>query len=392
MKSTFFHDGPTYIDSNGNYYACVLNDEIIDRYFSISSNFTMVVRLRLIKGTNLTSYDKITHKNTNVVEIPNLATLKGILFKRKEAKQITKREIQNTDFLIIRLPSIIGLYAIRYAKKYKKPYIVEVVGCPIDALWNHSLKGKFIAHIMSLLTRNAIINAPYVIYVSRRFLQDRYPTKGVQISCPDVILDEPKLEVLNKRIDRIITLNNRKTIILGLIGSLDVNYRGHKTAIKAISILKKMNIHCKLKFLGAGNKEKWYQIAKKYDVENNVEFCGTLPSGEPVFQWIDDIDIMIMPTKAETLGRAIIEAMSRGCPVLGSLETAIPEQIGSDCLFRADDFETLAILIKDMVEDIDYMKYCAQENFYRSFKYSNSHLNKKRNNFYLQFINTFIKK
>jgi glycosyltransferase involved in cell wall biosynthesis len=389
LKTAFFHDGPTYIDSKGNYYACVLNDTIINRYFAIADEFTMVLRLKLIEDKSVGGYDEISHKNVNVVEIPNLISFKGILNGRKKAKEIAKKEVQNSDFIIVRLPSLIGVYAVKFAKKYNKPYFIEMVGCPIDALWNHSLKGKLFLPILWFLTRFTIINAPYVLYVSRKYLQKRYPTKGIEVACPDIILDQPKHEILTKRIEKILDLNRRENIILGLIGSLDVNYRGHETAIKAVSLLKKKNINCKLKFLGSGNKETWIKLIKKYDVEENIEFCGALPSGEPVFEWIDNIDILVMPTKAETLGRAIIEAMSRGCPVLGSLGTAIPEQLGDDCLFNANDFYTLANLIESMIRDLDYMTYCAQENYYRSFKYTNSHLDKKRNKFYKDFMSKY---
>ena len=134
--------------------------------------------------------------------------------------------------------------------------------------------------------------------------------------------------------------------------------------------------------MGGGSKKNWIEYSRKYDVENSVIYSGTLPSGEPVLNWIDEMDILIMPTQAETLGRAIIEAMSRACPVLGSVETAIGEQIGSDCLFYAEDYIRLASLIKRMINDTDYMRYCAYENFYRSFKYSNKQTDKIRNEFF----------
>ena len=61
-----------------------------------------------------------------------------------------------------------------------------------------------------------------------------------------------------------------------------------------------------------------------------------------MFEWIDNLDILVMPTLAESLGRAVIEAMSRGCPVIGSIETALPEQIGSDCITYARNADSIA--------------------------------------------------
>ena len=39
-----------------------------------------------------------------------------------------------------------------------------------------------------------------------------------------------------------------------------------------------------------------------------------------VYAWMDDLDVFLMPSLQETLGRALVEAMSRGCPALGSRE------------------------------------------------------------------------
>jgi hypothetical protein len=37
-------------------------------------------------------------------------------------------------------------------------------------------------------TRKAVINAPYVLYVTNEFLQRRYPANGRHIGCSDVSL------------------------------------------------------------------------------------------------------------------------------------------------------------------------------------------------------------
>ena len=38
-----------------------------------------------------------------------------------------------------------------------------------------------------------------------------------------------------------------------------------------------------------------------------------------------------------------------------------------------------------MISDKSYMEYCAQENFYRSYKYSNAETDRIRNAFYKEF-------
>ena len=83
--------------------------------------------------------------------------------------------------LIIRLPSILGLYSIYLANKIKKPYVIELVGCPWGAYWNMGLSKKMIAPMMKYFTQKAIYNSKYTVYVTEKYLQKKYPTKGKSI-------------------------------------------------------------------------------------------------------------------------------------------------------------------------------------------------------------------
>lgn len=372
MKVLFAHDHK-FRKIEGDYYSIGgLSNDVLSRYVNNFGTVNVIARV-IPKQVTDRNLSQITNKKVSI-------------FDSKDKSYSIKRLVSESDIVIARLPSALGMRAIWYAEKSKKPYFIEMVGDPWTSLWYYgNLKGKIAAPIITILNKILVKRSKYVIYVSRRFLQDRYPTKGYSVGCSDAVLDMPQKEILEKRIQKI---NMDENIILGLIGSLAVDYRGHGTVIKAVSELKKRGINCKVHFLGGGSKEKWEKVANEYGVTESVEYCGTLPSGEPVLEWIDNVDILTMPTLQETLGRAIIEAMSRGCPVIGSIETAIGEQIGSDCLCKAKDYISLANMVERMIKDRDYMKYCAQENFYRSFKYTNDQTDRIRNAFFEYFLSS----
>ena len=67
---------------------------------------------------------------------------------------------------------------------------MEVVGCPWDAYWNYSLKGKIVAPFATYMMKRRVKSAPFVLYVTNKFLQKRYPTKGKKINCSNVELAE----------------------------------------------------------------------------------------------------------------------------------------------------------------------------------------------------------
>ena len=174
-----------------------------------------------------------------------------------------KEEVKKSDFCIIRLPSFIGTIALHYAIKEQKKYLVELVGCPWDSFWNYgNLQGKIVAPIMYGITRYYVSKAINVIYVSNEFLQRRYPNRHCSIGCSDVNLLYIDDNILLKRLKKINSKNKDDKYNIGLIGSLNVKYKGHATAIKAISYLKNKNIE--LHFLGGGKFDNWKRLAKKW--------------------------------------------------------------------------------------------------------------------------------
>ncbi|HOA81142.1 MAG TPA: glycosyl transferase, partial [Defluviitaleaceae bacterium] len=186
LNGSFFHDGPVYLDDKGNIYDFSLTDQVLSRYLSVVDPLNIIIRIKIITDIKQTKFSQINHKNINIIPVPNLLSVKGQLFNKKKAQKIIENNVQKSDVIFARLPSITGYYAIKYAKKYSKRYLIELVGCPWDALWNHSWKGKLVAPFMWYVTKKMVKNAPYVLYVTNDFLQRRYPSTGRTINCSDV--------------------------------------------------------------------------------------------------------------------------------------------------------------------------------------------------------------
>lgn len=320
------------------------------------------------------------HENADI----KLSLYPAALSLRQKAK-IIKEEVRRAEAVSIKLTITDAIIAGLYALRFKKPFVVESAGSAFDSLWSHggSILYKIAAIPVELLIRWLHRKAKYIIYVSRHFLQKKYPSRARQIGCPDVVLSLPETDVLERRLDRI--QHHDGPYILGLVGATQAEYRGHDTLIKAAKCLLDRGYDVRVAFLGGGTRDKQrMDCAQKYGVSDRIEFCGKLPH-DRVGDWIDSIDVLVMPTLQETLGRAIIEAMSRGCPVVGSSETAIREQLGDDCIVSARDVSGIADVIENMISNIDYASACAKENFFRSFKYVSSYTNNIRKKFYSDF-------
>ena len=258
-----------------------------------------------------------------------------------------------------------------------------MVGCPFDSLWNYGkISKKIVAPIFAWINKYEIKKAKFVTYVSNEFLQKRYPNKNKIIGCSDVDIPTIEEKNLERRIKKIREKQEKKENVykLGMIGSLNVNFKGHETAIKAISQLKgKWNME--LHLLGTGDQKRWIAMAKKYEVENQLVFDGVLPH-EEVNKWLDEIDIYLIPSLTEGMPRALIEAMSRACPTIGTKVGGIPELLDPEMLINKKDEKQLREKIEKLITNSEKMEEMAKRNFYKSLEFQKEQLDNKRNEFY----------
>lgn len=378
MNTLFVFD-IKYLKYKNEYYTTAdLQYEKLKEYINYFGKITVLTRCIQVEKLDLNKVKIASGDNVNFFSIYT----KGIAkIFTKGTYRILYDNIKKSDFVIIRLPSFLGIIAYSIVKKFEKPYLIELVSCPWDSLWNYgSIKGKIIAPIMYIMTKIIIKNAKYVHYVSENFLQKRYPTNGYQLACSDVIIDDIDQKVLENRLSNINSKKDNK-YIFGVVGSLNVNYKGHEIAIKALSLLKD-KINFELHFLGNGEKNRWIRLAKKYKIEDKVFFDDTLPSGKPVFNWLDKLNIHLMMSKAESHGRVLLEAMSRASISIGSNVGGIPELISKKYIVDKNDYNQLANKILEIISNKELQINISIENFNMVKKFEKRKLYEKMQEFY----------
>jgi len=384
MKVLFAHDHVFYKFKDEYFSNGGLSGQVLSRYTQVFEELLIVSRQVILEELN----DKLTFssiENTTFVGVPNFKTLQG-LRDIKMAEKIISKTVIECDCLIARLPSEIGNIAIKYAKRLNKPYLVEVVGCAWDGSWNHgSVIGKALAPVSYFRNRRNIRKSRYTSYITKEFLQSRYSSYGDTCILPNVDIKKVEDEVIVNRLEKIENMSRKSEIVFGLVGSLDVDYKGHKTVIKAFSLIKDKIPEFRIEFLGKGNAERWIKLAKEYGVSENTNFIGTLPSGEAVYRWMDRIDISLQPSSAEAQGRCIIEAMSRGCPVIASKVGGIVELIDHNWLISSGDYVELSNKILKLIEDKEVLKQQAIKNFGEAKHYYKQNIDNKRKLFFEEF-------
>jgi glycosyltransferase involved in cell wall biosynthesis len=66
---------------------------------------------------------------------------------------------------------------------------------------------------------------------------------------------------------------------------------------------------------------------------------------------MDELDLYVIPSLGEGLPRALVEAMSRGLPAIGSRRGGIPELVDGRWLHRPGDDRGLARLVAGLLDD-----------------------------------------
>lgn len=385
MKTVFFHDHIITQSGNKYYSSGGLNEVIISRYRQLCDEFCLGTRSNPARSINNLSYVG-SAEEIGFVPIPNLASFRPSNYKK--AYNLISEAVNNNDFIIVRLPSIIGFIATYIAKKRRVPYLIELVGCPWDSYSNYSaVKGRLIALPFFIITRFLIKNSDCVLYVTKFFLQKRYPTNTINtIGCSDVEL------IIDSRIykERMIRIASEKdTITIGMIGSLEAKYKGFDTVIKALHHLKKQSkTNYRLKIVGGGNSAKIKKYCQEFGVQDMVEFKGTLPHPVGIFNWLDTVDIFLQPSRVEGLPRALVEAMSRGCACIGSDVGGIPELLDSSAIHPKNDFKKLATLIHKY-SDREMMKNQSVNCFSKAKEYDKLKLDPMRTAFYKSCFSNF---
>ena len=385
MKALFVFDTVLQIDDKNNYWGQTLTyDFFQQRYLPIFDEMIISTRVKNKDKSNNKGYKITNGENVTVLPITYYMDIPDAIKNRNKIISEINKIVANVDCLIVRMPSVLGMFAIHSANKYNKKVIVEMVACAWDGYMNHArIGGKVLAPIMYLLTKKYIKKSQYVIYVTNEFLQRRYPNSHNNIGCSDVVIEDVDETYINNKKEYLNNVDCKKLKIV-TVASVQLKYKGQEYVMKAISDLKKFGYNLQYYLIGGGDNTRLKRFAKKYNVEKNIKFMGSFPHTE-IFNLLSEMDLYIQPSLQEGLPRAMIEAMSVGMPIIGSNAGGIPELIDKECIFRKKNVKEMVSIIKKI--NNDFLTTQSQKNYLNSKKFSKDNLNDKRKEFYKKGLN-----
>lgn len=381
-KIVYIHDHK-FIVNNFYYSEGKFTNSVFKRYLTF--NCPVVVISRVSKVNN----ERISLNKIDLLEV-SFSPVKGREFFKIFTIYFFNNlfmicnHIKSSKTIIVRLPSFLGLFSLMINFFLRKPYFIELVGDPKEALINAknnpSIIYKLMVYIFSLMHSFFVKRADGVIYVTQYDLQNKYPSYSLKEYASNV---EINIQELNLAKESYKIKNN--IFKIGLIGSFNNHYKGIDSAIKAISYLKEKKIEVNLHILGSGNLENVYlDLASQLNLSDKIFFDGSCSGGAEVNQWLDSLDLYIQPSRTEGLPRSLIEAMARGLPAVATNVGGIPELLPTKFLIPKNVPQELANKIELLISSQQLRYEQGKANYNKAKEYDSKVLGQRRAKFWSQ--------
>lgn len=291
--------------------------------------------------------------------------------------------LQRGDAVILRAPGMAASLLCAAVNKMRRPYAVEVVGDPQDVFARggvRSILRPILRRRIPATLRRQCQGACAVAYVTTSNLQDRYPAApGAFVSTYSSIdLPDEAFASSPREFARI----GRPQRVL-FIGSLEQMYKAPDVLIKAVGMMVHRGIAIQLTMIGEGRHRSELEAqSATAGLSGVIRWFGALPSGAPIRAALDEADLFVLPSRTEGLPRAMIEAMARGVPCLGTRVGGIPDLLSPGELVPPGDAAALMTKMTELLSDSARLTALSRENISKARSYAREVLRPRRRAFY----------
>ncbi len=352
------------------------------RYLAVFDAVRVVARVQEVESVP-EDWQRADGDGVSFAPLPHYLGPRQYLQQLSRLKRAAREAVDPDDAVIFRAPSVIASQIEPMLRRAGHPYGVEVLGDPYDVFApgavRHPLR-PFFRWWFSQQLRRLCARARATGYVTEYALQRRYPpapgsftTYYSDVELPDTAFVSapcaPRAE------------GGPLTLIT--VGTLAQLYKAPDVQIAAVAALVRAGLDLRLVLIGDGRyRPELERRVKELGMADRIQFRGQLTAGASVRAALDTADIFLMPSRQEGMPRAMIEAMARGLPCIGSTIGGIPELLPSEDMVPPGDVDALAAKIREVATNPERMAYMSQRNLERAHEYQEEALRARRTRFY----------
>lgn len=377
VKSVVFvHDHRFEVDARGAVHSNRLPAKTLSRYLRPGWLLTVIGRRRHVTESQLQPAEA---EGVHFELFDSTTSPSSLLFPLSAYWRVVIPLCIRADLIVLRMPAAATIVPAMFAILFRRRTIIEVVCCPIDSLASKPWLVRRLSGIIALHLKWVARHASGCLYVTKAYLQNRYPCAGLSAGISDVEVVPVGNPQLERRLQRVHEAVASRRFRVGVLASLKP-YKGIRDLIQLAAAVSMQVNSARFTFevAGEGDVEGWRQEAKQQGVSELVDFVGPISGRSAVEEWLDGIDIYMQPSWTEGLPRAVVEAMSRGCPVLASKVGGIPELLSEEDLFEPRDVQGMRRALTKLVESAGSLQRAATRNHSTSKRYASDQLRRER--------------
>lgn len=351
------------------------------RFLDVFDHVAVIART-MPAGAPAPGAKPVTGAGVRVIEIPDYCGIRQFAQQYVAVRKVLRSSVAQAEAVYLSLPCLIGDLVWRCLPR-NRPFGVGVCGDPSDAFApgssRHPLR-PVLRWWFSQRLRAICQRACACTYVTKEALQRRYPCRYGAFStyyssihlAPEAIAERPP--------DRI---TRAGSFVIVTVGSFDTWYKGPDLLLEAFSRCCEYGLNANLIFIGDGRYRKDAEaIAARLGVAARVRFLGQLPYSAAVRAELDAADLFVLPSRQEGLPKALVEAMARGLPCIGSTVGGIPELLPEEDLVAPNDSRTLSDRMLEVLHDPERRARMSARNLSTAQEYRCDILRQRRIAFY----------
>ena len=300
---------------------------------------------------------------------------------RGRVREVVRAALHDAEAVLLRVPGTVATEVWRQARKQARPFGVDVVGDPWDALspqvtrfFGQTLIRRRFRSLMRVQCREACV----ATYVTAKFLQSGYPAGPGAFETYFSDIELPQDLLLNPTRTYTSPPHNLVTV-----GSLDIWYKGYQYLLPALKACLDKNPALHLTIVGGGRIQGQVEaIARQLGIAEHVSFPGRLRPASAVYEQLDKADLFVFPSLQEGLPRALVEAMARGLPCVSTTVGGIGELLSPEDLVPPADVPALTAKLNEVLSDPERLTRMSARNAKTAAQYESSLLAARRPPFY----------
>ena len=354
------------------------------RYLEVFDSVRVVARVLDVPEA-MNGWKRADGESVTFAPVPYYVGPQQFLLRCGKVIQAMRRAVALEDAVILRVPSLLANWLAPYLSRRGQPFGLEVVGDPWDVFSPGAAKYAWPVRVFARWwftqeLRKQCEAAAGLAYVTQSSLQRRYPP-AKRAYCAR--LSDVELPGLAFASDLWTGKRERGGSSLITVGMLEQLYKGVDVLIDAIAHCVKGGLDVRLTVVGDGRHRGALEArCVRQGIEQRVRFLGQLPAGEPVRAQLDRADLFVLASRVEGLPRAMIEAMARGLPCIGTTVGGIPELLPPEDMVPPNDAWALAAKIAAVLNDPERMVQMSRRNYQKALEYREELLREKRLAFY----------